>query len=182
MISSFEKNAFCRNILANLINLKRIHSFSQSQRLWSTRRICLCWSHVTYWLCLMCSVEAGDDWQWVKCNEVLGFKSWLLKWFFTSIGTDVQQILRDALTFVLPCFSCLGHSCSVSPVFLLFFFSFLSIRRTQASRCRHIVFISRPLRAGPRLPAIGLLDGGWAGSICDASQSLSHQEIRSVTA
>lgn len=91
MISSFEKNAFCRNILANLINLKRIHSFSQSQRLWSTRRICLCWSHVTYWLCLVSSVEAGDDWQWVKCNEVLGFKSWLLKWFFTSIGTDVHS-------------------------------------------------------------------------------------------
>lgn len=147
------------------------------------------WSYVGIcWLFVTCVFGRCRRWLWVNGNKILAFRlcllKWLLHWLMWNRFSEIVWPL-----FSVSFYLCL--SCFVSPVsllspfvfFCLFPASFLSLRCTHESCCRHIVFITRSLPAGPRLAAIG-----WLMRMSQLNMqhfpfsSLSHQEIRSVTA
>lgn len=150
----------------------------------------ICWFPVTHRISLVCLLDAGDDWQWVNGNKILGFKLWPLKWFLHRPGLMWTRFSEMVWPLSL-CFFPTCLSCSVSLVFRLllrFFFCLFpasspSLRCTRESRCRHVVFITRSLPAGPGLAVIGwLMRMSQLNMQRIPSSSLSHQEIKSVTA
>lgn len=92
--------------------------------------------------------------------------------FISASWSDLA--LTDDVLFYLPD--------SVSPVSLPSTPCLVSLWCAHQSWCRHVVFITSSLPRRPR-PHSDWLSGGQASSICcNSRSSLSHQEIRSVTA